>query len=82
MSTSQQQRDEQSTPPDSSTVVLLLSTIGDTTWRMFVPIIGLLLVGDWLDRTFHTKPVLIIAGVILGSIIAGLLIRNQLRKKS
>jgi hypothetical protein len=81
MSTSQIHRDEQPTPPDQSTVVLLLGTIGDTTWRMFVPTIGLLLIGDWLDRTFNTKPILIITGIVLGSIIAGLLVRNQLRKK-
>lgn len=81
MSTSPSHRDEKLTPPDKSTVVLLIGTIGDTTWRMFVPIIGLLLLGDWLDKTFNTKPVMIITGVVLGSVIAGLLVRNQLRKK-
>lgn len=73
--------DANPSPPDQSTVILLLGTIGDTTWRMFLPIIGLLLLGNWLDKTLNTKPMLIIAGVVVGSVIAGLLVRNQLRKK-
>lgn len=68
------------TPPDSSTVVLLLGTIGDTTWRMFIPTIGLALVGDSLDRAFGTKPWLLLVGFALGSLIAARLVQKQLQK--
>lgn len=79
MSTSQNHRDEKQTPPDKSTVVLLLSTLGDTTWRMFVPTIGLTIFGVYGDAIFSTKPWLTIAGITIGSLLAGLLIRKQLR---
>jgi hypothetical protein len=66
-------------PPNSSTVILMLTTIGDTTWRMFIPTIGLFLIGMWADGRFGTKPWAAICGLLLGSVIAGLLVRNQLR---
>jgi hypothetical protein len=66
-------------PPDTSTVVLLLGTIGDTTWRMFVPTIGLTVLGVYGDNTLATKPWLTIAGIIIGTALAIVLIRNQLR---
>jgi len=66
-------------PPDKSTVVLLLSTAADTTWRMFVPIIGIALLGIWADHTFATKPWMTIIGIIIGVAIATVLVRQQLQ---
>lgn len=80
MSTSPKNRDDQPTPPDTSTVVLLLGTIGDTTWRMFVPTIGMTLVGVAADNTFGTKPWLTVAGIMFGTALAALLVRRQLQK--
>lgn len=37
--------DETPAPPSLSTVTLLLRTIGDTTWRMFIPTIGMTILG-------------------------------------
>lgn len=73
------QDDTTTTPPSSSTVVLLLATIGDTTWRMFAPTIGLTVVGVYGDNLFATKPWLTVTGIILGTIGAALLIRSQFR---
>ena len=58
----------------------LLGTIADTTWRMFVPTIGLALVGDILDRQYDTKPWLMLAGAITGTVIAAWLVKRQLAK--
>lgn len=80
MSTSPKNRDEQPTPPDPSTVILLLGTIGDTTWRMFVPTIGLTVAGVVLDNRLHTKPWMTLIGIGLGTLIATLLVRRQLQK--
>ena len=80
MSTSQNQRDEETAPPDQSTVILLLGTIGDTTWRMFGPTILLTIVGIYGDNMLDTTPWLTVAGVLLGAVGAGLLVRNQLIK--
>ncbi|MES2876446.1 MAG: AtpZ/AtpI family protein [Patescibacteria group bacterium] len=65
-------------PPKNSTVLLLLGTIADTTWRMFVPIVGLLLLGVWVDRTYGTLPWATAALTILGIAIAAELVRRQL----
>lgn len=80
MSTSPNDKGESATPPDRSTVLLLLGTIGDTTWRMFVPTIGLAVVGIYADKALGTKPWMSIVGVILGATIAGLLVARQLKK--
>lgn len=81
MSTSPNEKGESPTPPpEKSTVVLLLGDIGDTTWRMFVPTIGFTLVGLYVDSQLHTKPWCMIAGIIIGSVCAGYLVKRQLQK--
>ncbi len=79
MATSPTKGDDPKVPPTSSTVILMLATLGDTTWRMFVPTIGLMLVGFWIDSQLGTKFWVTAAGILTGSVIAGLLIRSQLR---
>ena len=69
----------QEPPRNPSAAMLLLGTIADTTWRMFIPIIGLLLIGDWLDRTYGTKPWLMLIGAAAGIGISWYLIRKQLK---
>lgn len=58
----------------------ILGTIGDTTWRMFVPSVGFTLLGFWLDSQFDTKPTLMIAGIVVGSIFAVILVMTQLKR--
>jgi len=77
---SSDKRDTSSSPPPRSTVILLLGDIADTTWRMFVPTIGFGALGFWADGSMHTTPWLSIAGVILGALLAGALIWQQLKK--
>lgn len=47
---------------------------------MFVPTIGLALLGYWLDKQWHTAPWAMLLGLIIGSVLAGLLVRRQLKK--
>jgi F0F1-type ATP synthase assembly protein I len=63
-----------------STAVAVFGDIADTTWRLFVPIVGLLLVGRYADVRWDTKPWLMLVGALVGSVLAGLLIKNQLRR--
>lgn len=65
-------------PPDADTIAVILGTIGDTTWRMFVPSIGFTLLGVWADASFGTKPWLMAAGIAIGLLGAILLVKNQL----
>lgn len=78
MATSPTKGDDPKVPPTNSTVILLLATLGDTTWRMFIPTIGLMLLGYWIDTQAGTKFWITTAGILIGSAIAGLLIRHQL----
>lgn len=80
MSTSQHDGDQKPTPPDKSTVILLLLTMGDTTWRMFVPIIGLLLLGILADTQLGTKPWMMISGLLIGVCLTAVLIAKQIKK--
>lgn len=79
MGTSHQRGDEVP-PPDSSTVILLLGTIADTTWRMFVPTLGLAALGLWTDDSLKTGPLWSLTGVLTGIVIAALLIRQQFKQ--
>lgn len=84
MSAAADNSDKQSAPseqPNKSTVILLFMIAADTTWRMFVPIIGGTVLGVWLDNATGVKPVLTILCIMLGIIIAGVLVRQQLNRK-
>lgn len=80
MSTSPNPNGAAPIPPDKSTVILLLNTIGDTTWRMFVPSIGFTIIGVITDRQLGTKPWLTVVGIVVGSVVAGLLVRRQIKR--
>lgn len=80
MSTPQNNGDKQSAPPDAATVVMLLGTIGDTTWRMFVPTIGMTIVGLLVDKWLHTTPWVMVVSIALGAALAYVLVKRQIKK--
>ena len=59
--------------------MLLIATALDTTWRIFVPILGGVFLGIGLDTWFGWAPVAMLAGLVVGIIITTLLIIKQLR---
>lgn len=73
--------DKVSAPRNESSSFVLLASMADTTWRMFVPTLPLIMVGNWLDQQYGTKPWLLLAGAVVGGLIAAWLIRRQLRSK-
>ncbi|OYX53419.1 hypothetical protein B7Y92_02970 [Candidatus Saccharibacteria bacterium 32-50-13] len=75
---SSQQSDDTPAPLSQETVVLLAKTMGDITWRMFVPTVGLTILGLVIDTHQSTKPWMTITGIIVGTIITILLVRRQL----
>lgn len=70
-------KDGQKTASEDTTLVML-ATIGDTTWRMFVPSIGFTLLGVWADRTWETTPWLMAIGIVIGFTGAFLLVKKQI----
>jgi len=67
-------------PRNRSSAILLLATMADTTWRMFVPTIGLFVLGLLADKQFATTPWLMIVGLLVGVALTTLLIRRQFQK--
>ncbi len=58
----------------------LLVDLGDTTWRLFVPTVCMIMVGRYGDVRLGTKPWLMLLGATIGSVLAGLLIRQQIAR--
>lgn len=71
--------DDHQMPPKQSTVLLLL-TIADTTWRLFIPMVGFTIIGLLADKQFGTKPWIMVVAIILGVATAYLLVRSQIKK--
>ena len=63
----------------SQVVSVLWRTLLGTTWRMAVPTVGLFLLGVWADRQFATKPWLMLAGLMVGVVLAAGLITHQIK---
>ena len=75
--------DAPATVSDSSeteNLFMVLQTIGDTTWRMFVPAVGFTLLGVWLDHIWGTKPWLMVAGIFVGGFGAYLLVAKPFKR--
>jgi hypothetical protein len=68
-------------PTGKSPASVLILSIADTTWRMFIPVIGCLLLGRLADNYWHTKPLGMIIGIVLGCVITGLLIKRLFEKE-
>lgn len=68
-------------PGDSGALALIMS-MADTTWRMFVPTLPLIIIGDHFDAQFGTRPWLMLLGAVIGGLIAAWLIHVQLRRKA
>ena len=59
---------------DFNAATLLTKTMIGTTWRMFLPTVGLTLLGLWL------KPKLTLMGIAIGVIVATVLVFLQIAK--
>ena len=64
---------------DLSAPLLIFATALDTTWRIFVPVLGGTFAGIGLDHLFSTAPILTIICLMLGAAASGWLITRQLR---
>ena len=65
---------------DSGAMMILARTMIGTMWRMFLPTIGLTLLGLWLDNVSGTKMRWLLAGIISGTIISVILVALQIAK--
>ena len=65
---------------DSGAMMILARTMIGTMWRMFLPTIGLTLLGLWLDNVSGTKMRWLPAGIISGAIISVILVALQIAK--
>ena len=65
---------------NSGAMMILARTMIGTMWRMFLPTIGLTLLGLWLDNVSGMKMRWLLAGIISGAIISVILVALQIAK--
>ncbi len=65
---------------DSGAMMILARTMIGTMWRMFLPTIGLTLLGLLLDNVSGMKMRWLLAGIISGAIISVILVALQIAK--
>lgn len=65
---------------NSGAMMILARTMIGTMWRMFLPTIGLTLLGLWLDNVSGIKMRWLLAGIISGAIISVVLVALQIAK--
>ena len=65
---------------DSGAMMILARTMIGAMWRMFLPTIGLTLLGLWLDNVSGMKMRWLLAGIISGAIISVILVALQIAK--
>lgn len=56
----------------------IIQSFADTTWRIAVPVVGLTLIGIYVDKHAGSKPWLTLLGSIMGFVIAGILVKRQI----
>ena len=65
---------------DGRSNVTLMFAVLDTTWRMFIPSTGFMMLGVWLDGQYGVKPWYTVAGTLFGLLCSVLLVKKQLRE--
>jgi F0F1-type ATP synthase assembly protein I len=58
----------------------ILLDLADTTWRILVPVVIFSGLGMFIDIKAHTKPWVTLAGMVVGFIIAGVLVKRLLQR--
>ena len=61
---------------ETKSLFIVLRTLGDTTWRMFAPVIVGALLGWWIESSYAVQHAALI-GSIIGLVVAGLLVWRQ-----
>ncbi len=69
-----------SSHPKKSAEWVVYSTIADTTWRMFVPVLGGALIGYFIDKTTGSLPIGVITGTFIGVGLAVILVAMQYKQ--
>jgi len=65
---------------DSGAMMILARTMIGTMWRIFLPTIGLTLLGLWLDNVSGMKMRWLLAGIVSGAIFSVILVALQIAK--
>ena len=74
------QKTDISVSKTDNSATLLMKTMAGTTWRVFLPTIGLTLFGLWLDNVINMKPWLTFGGIAIGVVVAAVLVWLQVAK--
>lgn len=64
------------------TTLHVLRELADTTWRIAVPVLLFAGAGIYGDIQAHSGPWITLAGVVVGFVFAGVLVRRQIKRSS
>ena len=67
---------------DSISDLRIVQSFADTTWRIAVPVVGMTMLGIYVDTHYGTKPWLTLTGTVIGFVLAGLLVKRQIKAVS
>lgn len=67
-------------PQGSNAALAVLASLADTTWRVAVPTVVLAGAGIYVDKRIGTMPLFTIGGLVVGLVVAGKLVWDQLQK--
>ncbi len=67
------------TPQAENQVLIVFGDIIETTWRIFLPLVGMAVCGIYADMSFNTIPWYTLSSMAVGGVIAALLVRQQLK---
>ena len=79
MSEKNKRSDETKLNQNTSHATMLIMTIGDTTWRMFIPTIGLTILGLIIDKQIGSTPWIMILGIVIGASLSAYLVIRQIK---
>lgn len=64
--------------PEPSVLGTILTDLADTAWRIAVPVLLFAGIGIVIDKKIGSAPWVTLAGLVIGFVFAGLLIKRQL----
>ena len=65
---------------DRAYYLFALRIVGDFGASIAVPVVVLVLLGQWLDEKYHTQPWLMILGFVLATLASGRIIYTKAKK--
>lgn len=72
--------DDKKATADRGYYMFALRIVGDFGVTIAVPVVILVLIGQWLDNKWHTSPLFTILGFIVAALLSGIIIYRKAKR--